>query len=104
MQTQHALLRTDSRIASTNLNVSTLMQKAERVAASNLHGGAIALKLTDIPFCGDNHNEYYSRTQSNGDAVWAIIRDQSVITYFFRRSDQKQTPESMRVDKILVCH
>ncbi len=101
MLTKHALLRVENRIS--NLNAQVLMHKAESVASSNLHG-SIALKIADLDnFILPENLPYRERQLSNGNQIWAVIREQSVVTYFFRRSDQKQTAESMHVDRILIA-
>lgn len=38
--------------------------------------------------------------RSNGDTVWAIVRDNKVITFMFRRSTQPTNPENLRVDYV----
>jgi hypothetical protein len=35
---------------------------------------------------------------SNGDEVWAIVRDNAVVTVMLRRSDQPKTRQALRVD------
>ena len=39
-------------------------------------------------------------TESNGDEVWAIIRDQIIITVLFRRSTQPSNNVTLRVDEV----
>lgn len=39
---------------------------------------------------------------SNGDEVWAIVRRGRVQTVMLRRSTQPATPESLRVDVVIV--
>ena len=37
---------------------------------------------------------------SNGDEVWAIIRNNKLITVMFRRGTQPKTADALRVDKV----
>lgn len=39
---------------------------------------------------------------SNGDQVWAIVRDGYIVTVMFRRSNQPATPERLRVDTVVI--
>lgn len=39
--------------------------------------------------------------RSNGDQVWAIYRDGRLATVMLRRSTQPETPEALRVDKVV---
>jgi hypothetical protein len=39
---------------------------------------------------------------SNGDVVWAIVRDGAIRTVMFRRADQPATPAALRVDKVIA--
>ena len=50
---------------------------------------------------GQNYGDYRSRTESNGDLVILIIRDHKPITIMYRRSNQKLTAESMRVNELI---
>lgn len=40
---------------------------------------------------------------SNGDEVWAIIRDGRVVTLMLRRSTQPRTPQSMSVVRVVAA-
>jgi hypothetical protein len=42
-----------------------------------------------------------SKTNSNGNVIYAIIRDNSVETLYFGKSYLKQTPEKLRVDAVV---
>jgi hypothetical protein len=46
-------------------------------------------------------NEAWSNT-SNGDEVWAIIRDGRVVTTMLRRSTQPKSCASLRVEQVAV--
>jgi len=40
--------------------------------------------------------------KSNGDEIWAIIRDNTLVTVMFRRHTQPKTTKALRVDKITI--
>lgn len=40
--------------------------------------------------------------ESNGNEVWAIIRNNTLITVMLRRNTQPSTPQSLRVDKVTI--
>ena len=40
--------------------------------------------------------------KSNGDEIWAIIRNNNLITVMFRRHTQPTTPEALNVDKVTL--
>lgn len=37
---------------------------------------------------------------SNGDEVWAVLRDGALVTIMLRRSDQPATPQALRVQHV----
>lgn len=41
------------------------------------------------------------RGASNGNDVWAVVRDGTVVTVMFRRGDQPATPQALRVDRVV---
>ncbi|MBT6045384.1 MAG: hypothetical protein HOG49_01065 [Candidatus Scalindua sp.] len=53
-------------------------------------------------FCGEIDFQGQAWTNSsNGEQIWAIIRNNRIITIMFRRKSQPQDAVSMRVDRIL---
>lgn len=40
---------------------------------------------------------------SNGDTVWAIVRDGAVVTYMFRRRTQPAERAALRVDRVALA-
>ena len=40
--------------------------------------------------------------QSNGDTVWAVVRNGTVVTVLLRRSTQPCTPETFRVREVVA--
>lgn len=94
--TLHAEQRT-ARIVAAGLSTETasaFLAEAEGIARSNPSGSLAAL-LWRLP------KPYGTRETSNGDQVWAIIRDGDVVTLMLRRSDQPTTPGAMSVDRLI---
>lgn len=60
--------------------------------------GSHAVRLLTLDV---QRNEAWSNT-SNGDEVWAIIREGKVITTMLRRSTQPKTCASLRVERVHI--
>lgn len=67
----------------------------------------VSSKLAEHGYCGEDAAVYAGRTTdrgaligSNGDQVWAIIREGRVHTVMLRRSDQPSTPQALRVRRV----
>ena len=50
---------------------------------------------------GSTEEDYYSRKESNGDMVVLIVRGNKPITIMYRRKNQDNTKEGLRVEKYL---
>lgn len=50
---------------------------------------------------GENSSDYYERKQSNGDMVVLIIREHRPVTIMYRRSNQTNTAEALRVNQLV---
>lgn len=50
---------------------------------------------------GTNDGDFTTRTESNGDLVYLIVRDSRPVTIFYRRSSQTNTAQQMRVQQIV---
>lgn len=74
--------------------VKALCTLAEK-AAETCHGST-AIKLAKLAFVGAAWSN-----KSNGDTLFAIVRDRRVVTYMFRRSTQPFTTEALRVNALL---
>ena len=57
---------------------------------------AAAFKLLDLPYAVGAFPE------SNGNEVWAIVRNRAVRTVMLRRSDQRSTCDTLRVDTVFA--
>jgi hypothetical protein len=76
--------------------IQDLLRTAEKVAADNKRG-SVAVKLADLPAqVGRPWAD-----ESNGDAVWAVIRGGKVVTLFLRRGTQPVDVEAFRVDRLV---
>lgn len=50
---------------------------------------------------GTSDKSYYARTDSNGDLVVLIVRENRPVTIMYRRSSQTNTPAQLRVNEII---
>jgi len=48
----------------------------------------------------DSDKDFYDREESNGDLLFLIVRRKRPVTIFFRRSDQNNTLDGLRVNLI----
>lgn len=97
--THHSLERIHERLHDAGIsdhNIATLAAIVDS-AASRINGSA-AIEVLDL---GHQVNEAWS-DRSNGNLVYAIVRNHKVITTFLRRSTQTNTPSALRVDKVVA--
>jgi hypothetical protein len=95
--TTHALEQATLRIG-VELDNGTLVgivTKTDRLAAEHPKGSVAARVWKLGRMVGQAWGEH-----SNGDTVIAIIRDGSVVTFMFRRSNQPHDPMAYGVDKV----
>ena len=60
-----------------------------------------AVKVKDLgQFFGQSDGDYWDREESNGEVLWVIIRDNCLVTFFFRRHNQPSTAQRLSVDVI----
>ena len=96
----HAIERINSRMkeigyeAKERKKVATKALEYTRKSRANSE----AVRLFTIP---NIHGIPWS-DKSNGDEIWAIIRDNVLVTVMFRRHTQPKTKQSLRVDKVTV--
>ena len=77
------------------------LERAIELCESVYRTGSTAVRVAVLPaHRGETDADYYGRTQSNGDEVWAVIRDGYCATVMLRRSNQTQTPAAFRCDQI----
>ena len=75
-------------------NAVALLNRARKMARES-RVDSEAVLLAKVAFQGEAWSN-----ESNGDHVWAIIRDSRLVTIMFRRSTQPATPEALRVDHV----
>lgn len=78
-------------------SIRTKVQFAEKAVKS---GSAAVLVANVGQHLGATDSNVYNRTESNGNLLFAIIREGYCVTLMRRRGDQPKTPESMRVDRV----
>lgn len=92
----HALTRIAERCPDLQ-QVRTAVRQAELAFRT----GSTAVRVAVLPeHRGDVAADYYSRSESNGNEVWAIIRDGHCTTVMLRRSNQPKTADAMHVDQV----
>ena len=96
----HARLRTTERLRDAGLDldiIQRIYQAAEALAsASPPPSEAIRLLVLDRQV-----NELYG-TRSNGNELWAIIRNRRLVTVMLRCDNQAKTRAALRVEKVTV--
>ena len=98
--TAHALHQTTQRLRDAGIEapiIAKIYRAAEGLAALS-SVGAEAIRLLKL---SAQVNQAYG-LRSNGDEVWAIIRNRQLKTVMLRRSSQPQTPAAFRVEKVTV--
>ena len=50
---------------------------------------------------GTTEKNYYDRKESNGDMVVLIVRKNNPVTIMYRRKNQNNTPEGLRVESLI---
>jgi len=97
--TNHATERAMTRIAAAGLSGRKVLAASAAIASKCPAGRSVAVKLTTLPeHVGSTNEDFYARTESNGNQVWVIIRDRRVVTLMLRRDNQPETADAMRVD------
>lgn len=90
----HATERAIERIAAAGLSGRKVLDCAADLA-SRLPDRSAAVLLTTLP---EPKGQYW--TESNGNQVWAVLRDHRVVTLMLRRDNQPATADRLRVDKV----
>lgn len=90
----HAEERARERCADAGIDWTKLYSFA-RAIAPRLSGDCAVL-LADL---GVQVNQAWS-DRSNGDQLWAIVREGSLTTMMLRRSTQPPTPDALRVQRV----
>jgi hypothetical protein len=73
------------------------------LAAEEKFKGDVAVRVAILPaHLGSTATDYHAREQSNGNEVWAIIRDGYCVTVLLRRSDQKRDAWAFNVSRVVL--
>ena len=93
--TIHAADRVRGRCAGEGVDIDARLQPIiNRITAGEGRGESVAYRIARLTRAvGDI-------ATSNGNEVWAIVRDGWLTTVMFRRSDQPATAGALRVDRI----
>ncbi len=98
--TNHSRERAHDRLSQVGIDPDTIDRIISAVSMladrSNAHSEAMRVLRLD-----GQHNERWG-AESNGDEVWAIIRERSLVTFMLRRSTQPATTEAFGVDKVTM--
>ena len=97
MTTQHFTDRVRDRLSELGYNetqIADIFAVAKEVAGKCSYDTAARVAVLEA-----QHNAAWSDI-SNGNEVWAIIQDGSLVTMMFRRSTQPKSVQSLRVKKI----
>lgn len=89
--TQQRLIERGIKIPDSELNKIAL--------SCNVDSAVILAKLDTHK--GDNSNGYYQRQESNGDLIVLIVRNSRPITIMYRRSNQPQTAQALKVSNVI---
>lgn len=90
----HATDRALGRLAEAGVDGRAILWRAQKLARrldASLSYGVLMLDLNENVATLDG---------SNGDQVWAIIRNQHVVTLMLRRSTQPRTTQALNVDRV----
>ena len=101
-QTRHAINRVWNRLAELGLSEAQL-KTLQTVAYARAKRSEVASEAVRLCKLGQAHNVPWS-AESNGDEIWAIIRQRDLVTLMFRRSTQPKTPQALRVAKVSILH
>lgn len=94
---EHAEQAVRRRLEGSGLDAGRVYRLAASVAERCPRGRHVAVLLVDLPG-RITVDEDHPNGPSNGDQVWAIVRDQRLATIMLRRASQPATPDALRVD------
>lgn len=101
-KTRHVMQRMEERLRLYDIPFDTVRQEMQAIVASDWsHKKSYAVKVKDLgQFFGQSHGDYWDREESNGEVLWVIIRNNCLVTFFFRRYNQPSTAQRFSVDVI----
>src|SRR5690606_34994624 len=97
MTTLHAYERITTRLKEAGFDATTidkLGQLIDLAAERTNRVRSMAIRVLEL---SEQVGEAWS-DRSNGNQVWAIVRNQKVVTVMLRRATQPATAQAMRVD------
>lgn len=99
--TRHAMERVKERLDAAGVDTEALVRLATGIAAANRHRD-VALRLIRLADAQGDTTHAYMERESNGTDLWAIARQGSIETMFWRRAEQSVTPVALRVDQVFL--
>lgn len=96
----HAYERVTERLSEAGYDQATIekVYEAAEMLARQSKASSEAIRLLNLS--GQVGKAWSDR--SNGDAVWAIIRGQRLVTIMLRRSTQPSTASALKVEKVTI--
>ena len=92
------MTHTQQRLIERGINIPD--SELNKIALScNVDSAVILAKLDNHK--GDNVNGYYQRQESNGNLIVLIVRNSRPITIMYRRSNQPQTAQALKVSNVI---
>jgi len=101
-KTRHVMQRMAERLELYSIPFDIVKEEMQSIIASNWPPKkSFAVKVKDLgQFFGQSDGDYWDREESNGEILWVIIRDNNLVTFFFRRRNQPSTASRLSVDEI----
>jgi hypothetical protein len=97
--TSHATDRALGRLSENGIDGRAVLDRAAKVAKRFPDGSAAVLMARLDSKVGDLSGDFYGR-DSNGEDVWAVVRNGRLATLMLRRKEQPATPDALRVDAV----
>ena len=101
-KTQHVMRRMEARLRKHGIPFDTVRREMQAIIKTNWSPNqSYAVKVKDLgQFFGQSDCDYWDREDSNGEVLWVIIRNNNLVTFFFRRHNQPSTPQRFTVDVV----
>jgi hypothetical protein len=100
--TSHAFERINNRLVETGLTLAQI-RMLELLAGIMAHNSTVnseAIRLCELSQQVNINTSWGNR--SNGNEVWAIVRQKDLVTVMLRRATQPKTTEALRVEKVTI--
>jgi len=98
--TSHAFERINNRLVETGLTLAQIrmLELLAGIKARNSTVNSEAIRLCEL---SQQVNTPWG-SRSNGNEVWAIVRQKDLVTVMLRRATQPKTTEALRVEKVTI--